>query len=169
MKNYNINDNRTPEAIAAASQLYGKEVGMVKKLSDEVKEARREEIAAAERASTSRIDIYSNEKGEEQNRQYQEYMEGSIAENFRIKTGLVEERVALMQEIAEMRIQLSKERADNEIAIQKRQAEAQIEYDATMKKIGAIKASKVKMWIWRVLWPILGVGCGILAFVLLAI
>lgn len=169
MTNYYVKDDRTPDAIAAASQLYGKEVGMVKTLSDEMKEARREEIAAAERASTSRIDIYSNERGEEQNRQYQKYMEGSIAENFRIKTGLIEEKVALMQEIAEMRIQLSKEKADNEIAIQKRQAEAQIEYDAIMKKIGAVKASRVKMWIWRILWPVLGAASAALTYFLLFI
>lgn len=167
MNQYYMHDNRTPEAIAAASQLYGKEVGMVKTLSDEIKEARVEEIDAKERASKSRVDIFSNEKGKEQNRQYQEYLEGSIKENFDTKVALVEERLALMEEISNMRITLANEKAETELAIKRRKAEADLEYENLKKKINGIKYHKVKMWVWRILWPMVGLAVGVLSFALL--
>lgn len=141
----------------------------IKEVVTETNNAYAESREAREEAAKSRVDLYSNQKGQEQNRQYQEYLEGSIKENFETKVSLVEERIALMQEISEMRITLAQERADAELAIKKRQAEADIEYESTLKKIGEIKTNKFKLWAWRVLWPVVGAGCAVLTYLLLNI
>ena len=122
---------------------------------------------AREEASKARVDLYSDKKGQEQNRQYQEYLEGSIKENFETKVALVEERIALMQEISEMRITLAQEQADTELAIRKRQAEADIEYENVKRKISELKFNKVKLWTWRIIWPVVGAACAALVYLLL--
>ena len=134
-----------------------------------ITEAHKEATEASEAAARSRVDLYSNEKGQEQNRQYQEYLEGSIAENFQTKVSLVEERIALKQEISDMRITLAQERADAELAIRKRQAEADLEYEDTKRKIKELKTSKVKLWAWRIVWPVVGIACAALTYLLLSI
>lgn len=141
----------------------------IREVVRETNAAYKESREAREEAVKARIDAYSDKKGQEQNRQYQEYLEGSIKENFETKVSLVEERIALMQEISEMRITLAQEKADAELAIKKRQAEADIEYEATVKKIVEVKTNKFKLWVWRVLWPVVGAGCAILTYLLLSL
>ena len=147
--------NPNPEIIASAVK--------------ETNAAYAESRTAREEASKARVELFSDKKGQEQNRQYQEYLEGSIKENFETKVSLVEERIALMQKISEMRITLAQERADAELAIKKRQAEADIEYESTLKKIREVKTNKFKLWTWRVLWPAVGIGCAVLTYLLLNI
>lgn len=147
--------NPNPEIIASAVK--------------ETNAAYAESRTAREEASKARVELFSDKKGQEQNRQYQEYLEGSIKENFETKVSLVEERIALMQEISKMRITLAQERADAELAIKKRQAEADIEYESTLKKIREVKTNKFKLWTWRVLWPAVGIGCAVLTYLLLNI
>lgn len=132
-------------------------------------EASKSRIEAEEAAAKSRLEVFSNEKGKKQNQQYQEYLEGSIAENFETKVSLVEERIALMQEISNMRITIAQEKANAELEIRKMQAEADIELEATRKKIKALETSKLKLWVWRIVWPLLGVGCAALTYLLLNI
>ena len=144
-------------------------VTVIKEVVTETNNAYAESRTARDEASKARVELFSDKKGQEQNRQYQEYLEGSIKENFETKVSLVEERIALMQEISEMRITLAQERADAELAIKKRQAEADIEYESTLKKIGEVKTNKFKLWVWRVLWPAVGAGCAALTYLLLNI
>ena len=167
MTNNFIYKDKTPEAIEKATRAYDSGIALAKTISDDIKEARNEEISAKERASTARVEIFSNEKGKEQNRQYQEYLEGSIAENFATKVALTEERITLMQEIANMRITLAQEKAEAELAIKKRQAEADLQYEETLKKTKALKTNKLKLWTWRILWPSLGTIMAVIVYLLL--
>jgi hypothetical protein len=162
-----IKDNRSPELIEAAGQLMDRDTLHAQARSREIQEAREQVIAAREDASRAHIDRYSDEKGREANKQFEEYLEGSIAENFRTKIALVNERNDLAKEVCDLRLALAQERAEAEIAIKRRQAEADLEYEMTMKKIHTVKASKAKLWVWRILWPALGVAVSVLTYILL--
>lgn len=145
---------------------------------NKIEKASTEYLAQKEKQSQIKCDTFSDEKGKEQNRQYQEYLEGSIKENFQTKVALTEEAIALKEEIcnkkielaqmrANLEIELNKKKADAENEINKRQAEADIKYEETLKKIEKIKLNKVKLWVWRVLWPALGAGMAIITYLLL--
>lgn len=145
---------------------------------EKIEKASTEYLAQKEKQSQVKCDTFSDEKGKEQNRQYQEYLEGSIKENFQTKIALTEETIALKEEIcnkkielaqmkAEVEIELNKKRAEVDNDLKKRQAEADIKYEETLKKIEKIKLNKVKLWVWRILWPALGTGMAIITYLLL--
>jgi hypothetical protein len=156
---------------------------------EKIEKASSDYLAQKEKQSQVKCDTFSDEKGKEQNRQYQEYLEGSIKENFKTKCELVDESLALKEEIcnkkielaqmkanveielnkkrAEVDFELEKKKLDVENEIKKKQSEAELKYEETLEKIKGLELNKVKLWVWRVLWPMLGVGMSIITYLLL--
>lgn len=150
------------------------------KLSEDIKQAKNKVIEENEKASIARMDTFSNEKGREANLQYKEYIEGSVAESFAIKTKLFEEKQRLLDEISKMRSQLQEERLDAELEIKRKlneveleikrkQNDAEIELERVKKQISEEKKPKKTQLFWNIICPILGIALGALTYFLLSI
>lgn len=153
--------NNTTNHYAAPNTEAGVEImreglSVARAYSADMREASQEAIAEREKASKARVDTFSNDKGRMMNKQYEDYLAGSIAENFETVVQLTKQKTALMEEATATRIQLTREKA-----------EAQIELDKIKKETMHLKLSKAKLWVWRILWPALGVVLGILVNLLL--
>lgn len=158
MRNETINNNSYAPSLDAKDALLMLDKGMsiADAFTKEIKEASKETVAEMEKAEKSRVEVFSNEKGKALNEQYQQYLEGSIKENFEVTINLTKQKIALMEEISEARIALEQEKA-----------KAKIEMEAIEQKIAKLKAFPAKMWAWRITYPLLGVLLGVATYLLL--
>ena len=188
----------TPESIDAAGRFVKNTADILENISaysrdaqDREQAAREREINASERKSKIEADIYSNEIAKEQNRRYREYMEESIADNFNEKVAISEEKIILELNKTITENDLNRKKADAEIEIRRMIADAEFECEKIRRKLrlekedferdfelkkreienskNKVLLNKVKMWVWRVLWPVLGAGLGALTYYLLTI
>ena len=125
--------------------------------------AQQEALGAREEAMRSRIDIYSNEKAQEQQRQYEEYIHGSVAQNFETRTRLFDEELALRQMRADAEIQILRRTTEADLEIARRQAEADIQLQKTKREINEAKMATIATWLWRIGVPVVSIISGILA------
>lgn len=160
MKNETINKTTVTKQqvldAIVASDLIDKGLAISHELTQETKEAIDEAREEREAASKARVERFSDEKGCELNRQYQEYLENSVGANFAMTIDLTKQKVALMEEISQARIKIAEEKAKADIELAKVKA-----------KIQEVKLNRVKMWVWRIVYPLLGIALGILTHVLL--
>lgn len=161
MKNETINNNTTHNnnQVLDADAAFGfidKGLSISQELTREREAAIEEARSEKEAASIARVERFTDEKGRELNRQYQEYLEGSVGDNFAVAIELTRQKVALMEEISQARIQIAEEKAKADIELAKVKAE-----------IRELKLNRVKMWVWRIAYPLLGIALGILTHILL--
>ena len=193
--NNNIMDS-TPESIDAAGRFVKNTSDIFEDISkfskyaqDKEYVAREREIDAKERKSKIEADIYSNEIAKEQNRRYREYMEESIADNFNEKVAISEEKIILELNKTVTENDLNRKKVDAEIEVRKMIADAELECEKIRRRLrfekedfervlelrkrefesakNEVRLNKIKMWVWRVLWPVLGAGLGTLTYYLL--
>lgn len=161
MKNETINNNTTHNnnQVLDANAAFGfidKGLAISRELTKETKEAMGEALSEREAASKARVERFTDEKGRELNRQYQEYLEGSVGDNFAVAVDLTKQKVALMEEISQARIKIAEEKAKADIELAKVKA-----------KIRELKLNRIKMWVWRIAYPLLGIALGVLTHILL--
>jgi hypothetical protein len=186
----------TAESIDAAGRFVKNTVDILENISAYSRAAQDGELAARERAINAserkakiEADIYSNEIAKEQNRRYREYMEESIADNFNEKVAISEEKIILELNKTVTENDLNRKKADVEIEIRRMIADAEFECEKIRRNLrfekedfervlelrrreienskNKIIVNKVKMWVWRILWPVLGAGLGALTYYLL--
>ena len=117
----------------------------------------------------ARVDTFTDQKGREINKLYGDYIEGSIAESFAIKTKLFEERQRLLSDISSMRLQLQEERMNAELEIRKQRQDADLELKRVKQEIADLKKPSKIHKFWNIFCPFLGISLGVLTYVLLFI
>lgn len=175
-----VNDalNHVEQSVASDREQVDKEYYRTQSTLQAQAEAEREITRLREEQSQVRIDTYSDAKGREQNAQYDEYLSGSIQENFEEQIRLAQERANLIREIAELRSQLQIERTtvemellkmktevENEVARKRNEADLMIEN--AKREIKEMKTSKAKTITMAILCPLGGIALGVLSYVML--
>lgn len=166
--NANPNNDKTISAVYQGQKdLFTTTVAAGERYVDRLESATDKVIAAKEQGAMARVETFSDEKGKQLNQQYGQYIEGSVAESFAIKTQLFEERQQLMMDISQMRLQIKEEKMEAELEIRKQKQEAEFELEQIKKEMKALKKPSKVQKFWNIFCPFLGIGLGALTFVLL--
>lgn len=154
-------------AYDGTSNLFSETLDLTKELSSKIEQASEKVVEEKEKGAMARVDTFTDQKGREINKIYGDYIEGSIAESFAIKTKLFEERQQLLSDISSMRLQLQEEKMNVELEIRKQRQDADLELKKVKQEIADLKKpSKVRKF-WNIFCPFLGIGLGVLTYVLL--
>lgn len=175
----NHNDNGADlmkTAYDGTNGLFSETLNLTEKLSSKIEQAservmeeREKVVEEKTKGAMARVDTFTDQKGREINKIYGDYIEGSIAESFAIKTKLFEERQQLLSDISSMRLQLQEEKMNAELEIRKQRQDADLELKRVKQEIADLKKPSKVNKFWNIFCPFLGIGLGALTYVLLFI